>query len=172
MPTHIYIYIYIIIMSCWQHEFPWLYLSIHLYLPLLPASLPSYIMCPRRADVNKFLLVSQYCYVHVYGSMEERYSSSLLLQQFPVCLYIYMCVWVWYLVQFKTNFFLCLHYKCMKLYLGKKLALYTIKYNILPNTLEKNDKNHVSSYYLMTDELYRYIIKNEKNKTKCFQFSW
>ena len=40
---------------------------------LLRLDLPNYIQCPHRADVTKFLLVSQYWYVHVQGSMEEYY---------------------------------------------------------------------------------------------------
>ena len=76
----IYVFIIIItIKSRWQHGFPWL--SIRPYHP----SLPNYIQCPHRANVNKFLLVGQLKHVHVLRSLEERHRwvhpdfSSILL---------------------------------------------------------------------------------------------
>ena len=49
--------------------------SIRPYHPLLPAGLPNYILCPHRAEVNKFLLVGQPLQVHILGSIEERLLS-------------------------------------------------------------------------------------------------
>ena len=53
----------IIIKSHWQHGFSWPCLSICLYHPSLLAGPPNYILCLHRADVNKFLLVSQHWYI-------------------------------------------------------------------------------------------------------------
>ena len=43
------------------------------YHPSSPAVLLNYILCPQRADVDKFLLVGQHWHVHVKGSIEERH---------------------------------------------------------------------------------------------------
>ena len=40
-------------------------LSINPYHPLVLAGLLNYILCLHRANVDKFLLVSEYCHVHV-----------------------------------------------------------------------------------------------------------
>ena len=48
-------------------------LSIHPNHPLLPAVFPYYILCPHRADTDKFLLVGQNWHVHVQESIEERH---------------------------------------------------------------------------------------------------
>ena len=84
--THIYIniykYIYIYMhnyifvytsssLSHRHHTFPWLSHTIHPYHSSLLTVLPKYILCPHRADINKFLWVNQQCHVHVQGSMEE-----------------------------------------------------------------------------------------------------
>ena len=72
--THTHIYV---IKSRWQHGFPrpslFLSLSLRTYHPLLPAGLPNYILCHRRADVNKFLLIDPHWHFYVYGSKEERH---------------------------------------------------------------------------------------------------
>ena len=60
-----------IIMSCYQHGFPWLSLTICLYHPLLPEGFLAYIPCPYRAVVDKFLLVGQHLDIRVKGSIEE-----------------------------------------------------------------------------------------------------
>ena len=59
--THTYIYIYIIIiLSHCLHRFPWLSPTIHLYYSLLPVGLLDCILCPYRAVVDKFELVTQH----------------------------------------------------------------------------------------------------------------
>ena len=40
-------------------------LSIHPYYSSLPVGFPNYILCPYRADVNKFLLTGQHWLIHV-----------------------------------------------------------------------------------------------------------
>ena len=47
--------------------------SLHPYHPSFPAGPPNYILCLHRADVNKFLLVSQHWHIHEQGSIEECY---------------------------------------------------------------------------------------------------
>ena len=46
-------------------------LSIHPYQPSLQTGPSTYIQCPLRADVKKFLLLDKHWYVHVYGLIEE-----------------------------------------------------------------------------------------------------
>ena len=71
---YLYIYIYIYFSECltsssssssWQHGFPWLWVSIYPYHPLLPVGLLNSILCLRRTAVGKVFLVSQHCYVYV-----------------------------------------------------------------------------------------------------------
>ena len=64
-------YYFVNIKFCWQHIFPWLSLSIRVYDPSRLAGLPNCILCPHRADVNKFLQVGQHWHVYVKGSIEE-----------------------------------------------------------------------------------------------------
>ena len=49
----------------WRHGFPWLSLPIRPNHPSLPAGLQNYILYPYWANVNEFLLVSQYKHVYV-----------------------------------------------------------------------------------------------------------
>ena len=63
---YIHLYVYIIIKKHWQYGFPWLFLSIRFYPPLLLAGFSNYILRLHRAGVGKFLLVS-----HNWGSIEE-----------------------------------------------------------------------------------------------------
>ena len=69
---YIYIYIYVCVCVCayayqhYHHQVTLLArisltlsLSIRLNHPLLPAGLPDYIQCPRRAFVGKFLQINQ-----------------------------------------------------------------------------------------------------------------
>ena len=58
-------------------------LFIRLYHPSFPAGPPDYILCPHRADVNKFLEVSQHRPVYKRTSFM---CSSLLFQPCPACL--------------------------------------------------------------------------------------
>ena len=47
--------------------------TIHPYHLSLLSGLPNDILCLHRADVNKFLLVSQHWQIHVLGSIEESH---------------------------------------------------------------------------------------------------
>ena len=53
--------------------FPWLSLAICTYHPLFQAGLLDYILCPNRAVVGKFLLVSHHSHVHVKGSIGKHH---------------------------------------------------------------------------------------------------
>ena len=47
-------------------------LSLSLYHSSLPTDLPNYTLCPHSTGVDKFLLIGQYWYDHVKGSIRER----------------------------------------------------------------------------------------------------
>ena len=76
----------IIIMSHYQHGYPWPSLATLLYHPLLPAVLQGYILYQHRAAVCRFKLVVLTLLIHVNGSTGVHMSSSLLLQQCSTCL--------------------------------------------------------------------------------------
>ena len=55
--------------------------------PSLPAGPPNYILCPHKALINQFLLLSQRWCVHVLGGQRISFLISfLLLQQYLTCL--------------------------------------------------------------------------------------
>ena len=77
--------IIIIIMSRYQHGYPWPFLATLLYRPLLPAGLQGYIPYQHRTTVCRFELVILPLLVHLTGSIEvchlwvhPYFSSSVL----------------------------------------------------------------------------------------------
>ena len=81
-------------MSHCKHGFPWLSHSSH------PTGLLNYILCPYRAIIDNFLLVGQHLHVHVKGSIGEHHMhSSLLLQQYPICL---VCL-IWMVLEMRSR---------------------------------------------------------------------
>ena len=73
------------IMSCHEHRFPWLSLSICLYRPSHSAGPLDNILCLYRAIIDRLQPDVQHLYVHVKESTEERrllarpyFSSSVL----------------------------------------------------------------------------------------------
>ena len=50
----------------------WISLTLFLY-PSVLAGLPNYILCPHRANVNKFLLVNQHWHDKLKESIGERH---------------------------------------------------------------------------------------------------
>ena len=78
-------FVNIIIMSRYQHGYPWPSLATPPYHPLLPAGLQSYIPCQHRAAVCRFELVVLPLPVHMKGSTgvhhlwaRPYFSSSVL----------------------------------------------------------------------------------------------
>ena len=80
IPIYIYIYIYMCVcVSSSSYRTDSMDFSDTLSPSILiihcpPAVLPNYILYPHRADVNRFLLVSQHWLIHVLGSIEEHHS--------------------------------------------------------------------------------------------------
>ena len=62
------LYIYIYIMSCRQHGYPWPSLATSPYHSSPPAGLQSYILCPHIVAVCKFVLVVLLLHIHMWGS--------------------------------------------------------------------------------------------------------
>ena len=78
----------IIIISSSCHTTHSLSLTIRPYHPSLPEGLPDYILCPYKAIVDRFLLVTQHLHVRVkrFHRCTSLMNLSLLLQQCPACL--------------------------------------------------------------------------------------
>ena len=95
--TLIHTFIIILITFCTQHGFPWFSFYIHPYHLLLSVSRQSYILCPHRADVSKFLLISQHWSVCVCKSPKENIFLwvcpyfSILMECFMWCCFKECC---------------------------------------------------------------------------------
>ena len=76
----------IIIKTFWQHEFPWISLTIHIYWSLLLVNLLMGTQCLHWADGEFFAIQSTQVYscLRVHRKIYLM-SSSLLLQQCPAC---------------------------------------------------------------------------------------
>ena len=66
-------YTIIIIMSCYQHGYPWPFLATSPYCSSLLAGLQGYILYPHRAAVCRFELVALLSLGHVEGSTGVHY---------------------------------------------------------------------------------------------------
>ena len=81
--------IIIIIMSCHQHGYRWLFFATLLYRPLLPAGLQEYTLYWRRAVVCMYVLAARLAFARSCEGVHRNtllMNSSLLLQQCLACL--------------------------------------------------------------------------------------
>ena len=87
--------IIIIIMSCRQHEYPWLSLATSPYHSSPLAGLQGYIPYPHKASVCMYVRAGRPAFARPYVGVHRStslMSSSLLLQQCPTCLVRLTCI--------------------------------------------------------------------------------